>query len=233
MDNQNDISILYEDNHLLVVEKPTNIPVQADISKDRDLLSILRQYLKVKYNKLGNVYLGLVHRLDRPVGGVMAFAKTSKAASRLSEQMRNGDIQKLYIAVAEGSFKSHSGLYRNYLLKNREKNKVSIVSKGIPKSLEAILKYQVIDEQQGKTLVKIGLMTGRPHQIRVQLSHNGHPIVGDVKYGNVQGNNFTNNLALWSYQLSFKHPVKGEIISFVSKPPNCFPWSLFHLDKLI
>lgn len=229
MDVLSDISIIYEDNHLLVVEKPANVPVQADISKDCDLLSMLKMYLKEKYSKPGNVYLGLVHRLDRPVGGVMVFAKTSKAASRLSEYIRNGEMEKIYLAVTEGKFESNKGIYNNYLLKNRNKNKVIIVQQGTPKSLEAVLEYEVIDEQNGMTLLKVDLKTGRPHQIRVQLSYNGHPIVGDLKYGRVRQSNLTDKLALWSYQLSVKHPVKDEIISFTSEPPSCYPWNLFNL----
>lgn len=234
MDKQSDISILYEDNHLLVVEKPVNIPVQADISKDHDLLSMLKLYIKEKYKKPGNVYLGLVHRLDRPVGGVIVYAKTSKAASRLSEQIRKGEMKKIYLAVTEGKFNSVCGVYHNYLLKNHNKNKVKVVSEGTKGSQEAILNYEVIEERDGNTLVKIDLKTGRPHQIRVQLSHNGHPIVGDIKYGkSLQGKAYlsglTNKLALWSYQLSFKHPVKKETITFASKPPNYFPWELFSL----
>lgn len=227
MHTQNNISILYEDNHLLVVEKPVNVPVQTDISKDLDLLSMLKLYIKEKYNKPGNVYLGLVHRLDRPVGGVMVFAKTSKAASRLSEHIRKGEMQRNYLAVTEGTFKSSSGSYHNYLLKDRDKNKVSVVSKDTINSREAILEYKVVVEHESKTLLKINLITGRSHQIRVQLSYNGHPIVGDAKYGKAARKSATDNLALWAYQLSVKHPVKDEIMSFTSQPPDCFPWNLF------
>ncbi|HEY8420862.1 MAG TPA: RluA family pseudouridine synthase [Thermoclostridium sp.] len=228
MDMQNDISIIYEDNHLLVVKKPANVPVQADISRDPDLLSMLKGYLKEKYNKPGNVYLGLVHRLDRPVGGAMVFAKTSKAASRLSDQIRTRKMEKTYLAVTEGSFETGSGSYYNFLLKNPDGNKVAVVPEGTPDSFEAILHYSVISEQHGMTLLKINLVTGRPHQIRVQLAHNGHPIVGDAKYGRAKLP-FTDNLALWSYQLSFKHPVKDEIVSFTSAPPGCYPWNLFSI----
>lgn len=230
MDIQKDISILYEDNHLLVVEKPGNIPVQADISKDQDLLSVLKMYIKEKYNKPNNVYLGLVHRLDRPVGGVMVFAKTSKAASRLSEQIRIRQMKKIYLAVTHGSFETDSGVYHNWLLKNHDKNKVSVVPEYTPNSLEAVLRYEVIDRKKNLTLLRIELETGRPHQIRVQLSHNGHPVVGDVKYGRTQQSGISDNLALWSHQLSFKHPVKDEILDFTSKPPSCFPWTLFDIE---
>ncbi|AGC69357.1 ribosomal large subunit pseudouridine synthase C [Thermoclostridium stercorarium subsp. stercorarium DSM 8532] len=230
MDVRNNISVLYEDNHLLVVEKPPNIPVQADISGDPDLLSMLKNYIKEKYSKPGNVFLGLVHRLDRPVGGVMVFARTSKAASRLSEQIRSRKMQKTYLVVTEGSFETESGTLHNYLIKNRNENRVSVVPEGTPNSYEAVLHFDVIDRFDGMTLLKINLITGRPHQIRVQLSHNGHPVIGDAKYGKTGKNGFTDNLALWSYQLSFKHPVKDEILSFTSLPPTCYPWTLFKLS---
>lgn len=223
------IRILYEDNHLLGVEKPANIPVQQDISGDEDLLSLLKLYIKEKYNKKGEVYLGLVHRLDRPVGGAMVFARTSKAASRLSEQIRTRQVQKTYLAVAEGSFSS-SGTYQHYLLKNREKNIVRVVSENTPGSQEAILNYDVVSEHGGMSLVKVNLETGRPHQIRVQFSHEGHPLIGDGKYGNAAKAASTRDLALWSFQLAFRHPVKDETIRLISTPPDTFPWNLFAED---
>jgi len=226
MNKQNGIRIIYEDNHLLVAEKPANMPVQADISRDLDLLTMLKDYLKIKYNKPGNVYLGLVHRLDRPVGGVIVFARTSKAASRLSEQIRNRKIEKIYLAVTEGLFESENGYYHNFLAKDRNENKVTVVPEGTPGSFEAVLRYSVVERHGNISLVKINLITGRPHQVRVQLSHNGHPIVGDSKYG-IKNSGLTDNLALWSHQLSFKHPVRDETLTFSSEPPDCFPWNLF------
>lgn len=225
-----EIRILYEDNHLLGVEKPANMPVVEDISKDRDLLSCLKQYIKEKYNKKGAVFLGLVHRLDRPVGGAMIFARTSKAASRLSEQIRTRQIQKTYLAVALGSFQASQGTYHDFLHKDHQTNIVSVVPAGTPGSREAILHYQVLSEHEGKTLVKIDLETGRPHQIRVQLSHHGHALCGDVKYGEARQRGFTNNLALWSYALSFKHPVKDEMLQLQCIPPHKTPWDLFSHD---
>lgn len=229
MDIWNGIGILYEDNHLLVVEKPANVPVQADSSGDPDLLTMLKGYLKEKYNKPGNVYLGLVHRLDRPVGGVMVFARTSKAASRLSEQIRDRKMEKVYLAVTEGLFETESGFCYNFLVKNRKENRVEIVPEGTPDSYEAVLQYSVVGRCSGMTLVRINLITGRPHQVRVQLSHSGHPIVGDAKYGKTKKGSTTDNLALWSYQLTFRHPVRDEMMTFISEPPGCFPWNLFRI----
>lgn len=229
-----ELKILYEDNHLLGVEKPVNIPVQQDVSGDRDLLSILKQYIREKYNKKGEAYLGLVHRLDRPVGGAMIFARTSKAASRLSEQIRTHKMQKTYLAVVEGSPEERQGTFRHYLLKNRNDNTVKVVDPGTPGGQEAILHYRVMATCDGKSLVEIDLKTGRPHQIRVQFSHSGYPLVGDNKYGKPDRGNATRQIALWSYRLVFRHPVRDEMIRIVSHPPKMQPWVLFssELDRL-
>ena len=167
------INVLYEDNHIIVVEKKPGILVQADDTNDIDLLTIIKKYLKIKYNKPGNVYVGLVHRLDRPVGGVMIFAKTSKAASRLSESIRNGDIKKIYFAVVENHLKNKD-TWIDYLIKDSKNNIVKITTKD--KGKEAILDYQVLEEKDNLSLVKINLHTGRSHQIRVQFSSHGHPL---------------------------------------------------------
>lgn len=229
-----ELKILYEDNHLLGVEKPVNIPVQQDASGDSDLLSLCKQYIREKYNKKGEAFLGLVHRLDRPVGGAMVFARTSKAASRLSEQIRTRQVRKTYLAVVEGLFTEKQGTFRNYLLKNRDENTVHVVAEGMAGSQEAILHYRVAAVGDGKSLVEIDLETGRPHQIRVQFSHSGHPLVGDNKYGKSDRKNFTRHMALWSYRLIFKHPVRDEMIHIVSHPPKEQPWVLFssQLDHL-
>lgn len=226
----NEIKVLYEDNHLLVVEKPANMSVQEDISGDKDLLSALKAYIKEKYEKPGDVFIGLVHRLDRPVGGVMVFARTSKAAARLSEQMRSRTVQKTYFAVAEGLINSLHGTLTDYLYKDRNSNTVNVVSKDTNGSREAILQYQVIKHKDGKTLLKINLETGRSHQIRIQMSNIGHPIAGDMKYGQKGQKGFTNNLALWSYNLSFRHPIKNENLKLISIPPKFYPWDIFSVD---
>jgi len=214
------IKVLFEDNHLLVVEKPVNIPVQADDSKDDNLLDMLKSYIKEKYQKTGNVYLGLVHRLDRPVGGVMVFAKTSKAASRLSEQVRNHNLKKEYHAVICGNI-NNKGNFIDKLLKNSRENKVSVN----PLGKEARLSYEKIGNVDNLSLVKINLETGRSHQIRVQFSYHGYPLYGDQKY-NINSK-VGQQIALWATKLEFVHPVSKEVVSFESALPNKYPWNLF------
>lgn len=214
------INILYEDNHLLVVEKPINIPVQADDSKDNDLLSLLKNYLKTKYNKMGNVYLGLVHRLDRPVGGVMVFAKTSKAASRLSEQVRNNEFNKLYYAVVQGKPKANDHL-EDYLLKDSKTNITKIDRNG----KLAILDYKLINTVENLNLVEIKLETGRSHQIRVQFSSRNIPLYGDQKYN--KNAKVGQQLALFAKKLSFEHPVTHELLSFELPLPDRHPFKYF------
>lgn len=217
--------ILYEDNHLLVVVKPPDIPVQGDISGALDFLSILKDEIKVRYQKPGNVFLGLVHRLDRPVGGVMVFAKTSKAASRLSALIREHEMDKTYLCVVNGCPSNSKGRLIDFLLKNTDNNTVRVVKPHTPKSKEAILDYEVLKTLDNMSLIKVNLLTGRSHQIRVQMSNNGTPLVGDVKYGYKSGKNVS--LALWSYQLSIEHPTKKERMQFTSPPPDIYPWNLF------
>ncbi len=221
-----DIQILHEDNHLLIVEKPVNIPVQADRSNDEDLLNILKQDLKQRYNKPGDVYLALLHRLDRPVGGVMVFSKTSKAASRMSDIIRRNNISKQYLAVVRGIPNNKSAQLEDYLIKNHHKNIVHI-AKGTEKNAKkAHLDYQVLATINGLSLVKINLYTGRPHQIRVQFASRGHPIYGDQKYG-ANINKVGQQIALWSYNLTFNHPVKQRETSCTSTPPNHYPWNIW------
>lgn len=211
------MKIIYEDNHLLVVNKPPNIPVCKDISNDLDLLNILKQYLKEKYNKKGNVYLGLVHRLDRPTSGVMVFAKTSKAASRLCEQIRKKEFYKEYYAVVKG--KINTGHYHDYI--SKEKNNISKIDSN---GKEAILDYELIkyDKESNLSLVKIILKTGRSHQIRVQFSHHHHPLYGDTKYDNTKG-----NLALLAKKIAFFHPTTKEKMTFEVELPNKYPFNKF------
>lgn len=216
------INVLYEDNHLLVVEKPVNIPVCEDDSRDDDLLNLLKIYIKEKYNKPGNVYLGLVHRLDRPVGGVMVFAKTSKAASRLSEQVRDNKLDKCYYAVLDGKIDSNGELV-DYLVKNHKKNMSFVTSKD--KGKFSKLNYNLVSYKNGFSLVDIKLETGRSHQIRVQFSSRRFPLVGDAKY-NPNSDNKT-SIALFAYKLSFYHPVTKEKLSFELEKPKRYPFNLF------
>ena len=204
------IKVLYEDNHIIVVVKDYNIPVQEDSSKDDDMLTLIKKYLKEKYNKPGNVYLGLVHRLDRPVGGVMVFAKTSKAASRLSNEIRLKRVEKRYMALVHNITKEKDVLV-DKLLKD-EKTNTSYVSDN---GKESILEYNLIEKRGNMSLLDINLITGRHHQIRVQLSHHGYPIYGDQKYG-IDKSGI--QIHLWAYKLKFKHPTKDEIMEFVYYP---------------
>jgi len=206
-------SILYEDNHIIVVEKKINVPVQEDDSKDKDLLTIIKSYLKEKYHKPGNVYLWLVHRLDRPVGGVMVFAKTSKAASRLSEQMRTHQIEKKYYAVVEGTLKEKD-TYIDKLYKDTKLNKVTVDNRG----KEAILSYERVKTYKGYSLADITLKTGRSHQIRVQFSSRGTPLYGDQKYN--PNSKVGEQIALYSYYLSFYHPTTKEKLIFERMPKD-------------
>lgn len=230
-----DIDIIYEDNHLLVVVKPPNMPVQADSSGALDLLTYLKQDLKLRYNKPGNVFLGLVHRLDRPVGGAMVFAKTSKAASRLSEQIRCREMDKTYLCVVQGVPELLKGRLTHHLLKDHAKNVVKLVKPHISGAKEAVLEYKVLAHCQGLSLVKINLITGRSHQIRVQMSSLGTPLIGDIKYGgssllqniNQEEHHINHGLALWSYKIEIDHPIKKERMQFASPPLNEFPWNLF------
>lgn len=217
------MKIIYEDNHLLVVEKPINLPVCKDDTKDIDLLTTLKQYLKDKYQKSGNVYLGLIHRLDRPVGGIMVFAKTSKAASRLSEQIRNHQFQKEYYAIVIGKLKVEKGIYHDYLLKDKTQN-ISYIDK---QGKEAILYYQVLqyNEKKSLSLVKIQLETGRSHQIRVQFSYHGNSLYGDQKYN--KNAKVGEQIALFSRRLTFFHPITKEQETFELPLPNHYPWIIF------
>lgn len=216
------INIIYEDNHLLVVEKPINIPVQADSSHDLDFLTILKDFIKKRDNKPGNVYLGLIHRLDRPVGGVMVFAKTSKCASRLSEQVRERILKKEYYAIVEGKLEK-SGVLKDYLLKNSKNNTVYVDKRG----KEAILEYNLLEYKNGLSLVNINLKTGRSHQIRVQFSSRNHPLYGDQRYNKnaIPGQ----QIALFAHSLTLNHPITKEKLKFDIKPKNIYPWNIFNM----
>lgn len=218
-----DLKILYEDNHIIVVVKKAGIPVQEDKTGDLDMLTIIKAYLKEKYNKPGNVYLGLVHRLDRMVGGVMVFAKTSKAASRISEYIRQKNVKKRYLAIVNGELPvSQEPIeLKNYLVKNERLNMSKVVTKDTKGAKEAILEYKVLKNfmfnDKMYSLVDIDLHTGRHHQIRLQFSNIGHPLYGDIKYGQ-KINKVGQNLALFSYYLSFFHPTKDEYLEFKFMP---------------
>lgn len=214
------IEVLYEDNHLLVVNKPINIPMQEDNSKDEDFLSMCKHYIKDKYQKPGNVYLGLVHRLDRPVSGVCVFAKTSKAASRLSKQVQEHTFKKTYLAVVTDNNINDVDYYEDYLLKDQKTNTVKIDRRG----KLAVLDYELLKRNDNLALVKIALKTGRSHQIRVQFSSRNHALWGDQRY-NKQAK-AGQQIALHAYSLELLHPITNEKMVFTSnvdrKPFNCF-----------
>lgn len=220
-----ELKVLYEDNHIIVVEKVPNIPSQGDKTNDIDMLTIVKQYIKEKYHKPGEVYLGLVHRLDRPVGGVMVFARTSKAAARLSEEVRNKLFKKQYLAIVDGKFEQNKGTLEDYLLKNERNNISKVVKEGTKNAKLARLDYEEIiyNEEINLSVLKIDLHTGRHHQIRVQLSSRNHSIYGDQKYG-TRGRG--KQIALWAYSLTLIHPVTKEKMAFKSIPEKIGSWKI-------
>ena len=218
------VKVIYEDNHLLVVEKPVNILSQGDDTNDKDMVNLLKNY--EKYNKPGNVFIGLVHRLDRPVGGVMVFAKTSKAASRLSEQVRNKSFKKTYRAVIHGTMNKKEDTLKDYLYKNKKTNMVSVVNKNHKEAKNAELDYETLQSKNNFSLVQIDLKTGRPHQIRVQFASRKHPLFGDQRYGQ-DVNKVGQQIALWSYKIEITHPTTKEKMEFICEPPKEYPWDLF------
>lgn len=215
----NKFDILYEDNHIIVVLKKPNVLCQGDITGDKDLLSMIKEYIKDKYNKPGNVYVGLIHRLDRPVGGIMVYAKTSKSASRLSKMIQEHIFFKEYLLVCYGNL-CNSGEFKDKILKVDKKAVISSEGK------DSLLKYEVIDKKGDLNLVKVHLITGRFHQIRLQFSSRGCPLYGDQLYGMQD----KKQIALFAYHLRFKHPVKDEIMDFMLYP-NGGVWDLFNYKE--
>ncbi len=214
----NNLNILYEDNHIIVVEKKPNVLCQGDYTKDLDLLTMIKSYLKEKYQKPGNVYLGLVHRLDRPVGGVMVFAKTSKAASRLSKMIQNHEMVKEYLLVCYGNV-DKKGTMEDYIEKLDEKSIITNKEQGKYAKLE----YELIKKHDNLNLVKVNLITGRHHQIRLQFASRGCPLYGDQLYGKED----RKQIALFAYHLKFKHPVKDEVMDFILMPKGGI-WNEFN-----
>ncbi len=225
-----ELIILHEDNHIIVVLKPQNVPCCPDESGDDNLFDCVKRFLKEKYSKTGNVYLGLVHRLDRPTGGVMVFAKTDKAASRLCEGMRTGGFEKRYFAVLAAIPSKKQATLENYLRKNSVTNTVYVCTQTEENAKFASLEYKIEGERAPLALADINLHTGRTHQIRVQMASINCPVYGDMRYGGV--NAVKGKLALWAYYISFVHPVTREKMKFFAEPPcGSSPWNLFS-DKI-
>ncbi len=225
-----ELKILYEDNHIIVVLKPQNILSQGDETGDTSLLDMVKNYIKQTYNKPGNVYVGLVHRLDRPTGGVMVFAKTSKAASRLSEQLKAKEFSKKYLTVVVGTPKYKASRLEHFLIKDEVNNIVRVCPRTMQGSKQAILEYKTISTKDTVSLLNVKILTGRSHQIRVQLSEIKTPVFGDAKYGGdvlAKGH----NLALWAYELSFNHPTTKKAMKFKCMPPiSLTPWNVFEKE---
>ncbi|WP_069130876.1 pseudouridine synthase [Rhodohalobacter halophilus] len=221
-----DIEIIFEDNHLLVVNKPSGVLSQEDHTGKPDILTLCKKYLKKEYNKPGDAFLGLLHRLDRPVSGVMVLAKTSKAASRISEQIRKRSVKKRYLVVVEGSAPPNAFL-THFLKKNSASNRVETAKPNSRDAKEAKLMFEKLDEQKGLSLLQVTLITGRAHQIRVQLAAEGYPIWGDQKYGKTK----KGNIALHAFSFQLNHPTLKKEQIFSAKPPENFPWSPFNFSK--
>ncbi len=224
-----DLEILFEDNHILAINKPNNRLVQKDITGDTALVDDVKRYIKEKYQKPGNVFLGVVHRLDRPVSGVLLFARTSKALSRLNKMFRDGDVQKTYWAIIKNKPPEKNGILRNYLVKNQKQNKSYCFTEEVKNSKLAILEYHWLASSERYHLLEIDLKTGRHHQIRTQLTHIGCPVKGDLKYGYPRSNP-DGGISLHSRKLHFIHPVSKENIVLIADCPDSEKlWSCFDI----
>lgn len=227
-----ELTILYEDNQIVVVIKPQNVPTQADDSNDKDMLSMVKDYIKQKYNKPGEAFIGLVHRLDRPTGGIMVFARNSKAANRLTEQFKTHSVEKVYYAITNGVVKVRTQRLVNYLKKDTKENIVKIVPMSESGAKKAELVYNYLADDGKQSLLEVKILTGRSHQIRLQLANIGHSLVGDVKYGKEKG--MTSKLGLWAGKLAFDHPTTKERMVFMACPDqNVLPWKNFRMEKYL
>lgn len=220
------LQIIYEDNHLIAVNKAVSDLVQGDKTGDVSLIERLKHYLKVKYDKPGNVFLGLIHRIDRPVSGVVIYAKTSKALTRMNKLIKNREVKKQYFAIVAKGPDPETGTLKHYLERNRDKNKS--IAKLYPSvnAKEAVLNYKTLAKSDNYTLLEIDLITGRHHQIRAQLSTIGSPIKGDLKYGFPRSNPDA-GISLHACKMSFIHPVSNEKIEIIAMPPDDALWNYF------
>lgn len=217
------MQVVYEDNHIIIVYKQGGEIVQGDKTGDKPLSDTVKEWIKVRYNKPGNVFLGVVHRLDRPVAGLVMFGKTSKATSRLNAMFREGQVHKTYWAIVSGAPKADEATLDNWLVRNEKQNKSYAYDHEVPNSKHALLRYKVIARSDNYTLLAVDLLTGRHHQIRCQLAHAGMPIKGDLKYG-ARRSNPDGSISLLSHRMSFVHPVSKKTIDITSPVPNDNLW---------
>ena len=224
--------VIFEDNHIIIVQKPANIPVQGDESGDLSLFEMVQEFIKHKYDKPGAVYLGLVHRLDRPVSGLMMFAKTSKAASRLSEMFREREIEKTYLALVGKRPKELEATLHDYIWKDKAANHAYCYNKAKNGSKLAELSYKVLQEVNQNILLEVKPVTGRSHQIRAQLANMGCPIIGDAKYGSKLPMDEGEGICLIARRLKFIHPVKKQPIEIVSRTPEGRYWKKFNFQTI-
>ena len=222
------MTVVYEDNHIIVVNKTASEIVQADKTGDMPLSETVKQYLKEKYQKPGNVFLGVTHRLDRPVSGLVVFAKTSKALTRLNEMFRTSEVKKTYWAVVKNAPKEPEGELVHFLVRNEKQNKSYAYDKEVPKSKKAILDYRLIGRSENYYLLEVDLKTGRHHQIRCQLAKMGCPIKGDFKYGSPRSNP-DGSICLHARRIRFVHPVSKELIELEAPLPEGNLWKGFEL----
>ncbi len=222
------MTVVYEDNHIIVVNKTASEIVQGDKTGDTPLSETVKQYLKEKYNKPGNVYIGVAHRLDRPVSGLVVFAKTSKALTRLNEMFKNSEVKKTYWAVVKNTPRETEGVLTHFLTRNQQQNKSYAYDKEVPNSKKAILHYKLIGKSQNYNLLEVDLKTGRHHQIRCQLAKMGCPIKGDLKYGSPRSNP-DGSICLHARRVSFIHPVSKEKIELEAPLPEGNLWNGFEI----
>ena len=223
------MTVVYEDNHIVLVNKTSSEIVQGDKTGDTPLSEMVKQYLKEKYNKPGNVFIGVTHRLDRPVSGLVVFAKTSKALPRLNEMFRNGEVKKTYWAIVKECPKETEGELVHYLVRNEKQNKSYAYDKEVKNSKKAVLHYKLIGHSQNYYLLEVDLKTGRHHQIRCQLAKMGCPIKGDLKYGSPRSNP-DGSICLHARTVQFVHPVSKEMIRLTAPVPEGNLWNGFEID---
>ncbi len=217
------MNVVYEDNHIIIVSKRSGEIVQGDKTGDRTLADDVKAYIKEKYAKPGNVFIGVTHRLDRPVWGLVVFAKTSKALARLNDMFRNGDVHKTYWAICQNTPEQHEGTLTHWLTRNEKQNKSYAYDHEVPGSKKAVLKYKVIGHSERYTLIEVELLTGRHHQIRCQLAKIGCPIKGDLKYG-ARRSNPDGSISLLARKVEFVHPVSKELINVAGPLPDDKLW---------